>query len=97
MIDYTNRGVGKRLEQMFRYPPAGTYRLRVSAPGFRTSDAGNIILRLARTLTVNMTLEIGQVSERVTVSDKPPLLESGYRRDQEAATCSNRCIGQAQG
>ena len=59
------------------YVPFGTYRLRVSAPGFRTSEADNIILRVAQTLTVNVTLEIGQVSDRVTVSDKPPLLESG--------------------
>src|SRR3984893_5645132 len=59
------------------YVPAGTYKLRVSTPGFRTSEADNIILRVAQTLTVNVALEIGQVSDRVTVSDKPPLLEAG--------------------
>src|ERR1700730_11073272 len=59
------------------YVPAGTYKLRVSAPGFRTSEADNVILRVAQTLTVNVTLEIGQVSERVTVSETPPLLEAG--------------------
>src|SRR6266478_8616481 len=59
------------------YIPAGTYKLRVSAPGFRTSEADNVILRVAQTLTVNITLEVGAVSEQVTVSDKPPLLESG--------------------
>jgi len=59
------------------YIPFGTYRLRASAPGFKTSEADNVILRVAQTLTVNITLEIGQVSDRVTVSDKPPLLESG--------------------
>lgn len=59
------------------YVPSGTYTLRISASGFRTSEADNIILRVAQTLTVNVTLEIGQVSERVTVSDTPPLLEAG--------------------
>src|SRR5438094_9451587 len=59
------------------YVPAGTYKLRVSAPGFRTSEADKVILRVPQTLTVNMTLELGAVSEQVTVSDKPPLLESG--------------------
>ncbi len=59
------------------YVPAGTYKLRVSAPGFRTSEADNVILRVAQTLTVNITLEVGAVNEQVTVSDKPPLLESG--------------------
>src|SRR5438874_2723531 len=59
------------------YVPAGTYKLRASAPGFRTSEADNVILRVAQTLTVNVTLEVGAITEQVTVSDKPPLLESG--------------------
>jgi hypothetical protein len=59
------------------YVAAGTYRLSVSVPGFRTSEVDNIVLRVAQTLTVNVSLEIGRASEQVTVSDKPPLLESG--------------------
>ena len=59
------------------YLPAATYNVRVSAPGFRVSEANNVILRVAQTLTVNITLEVGAVTEQVTVSDKPPLLESG--------------------
>src|SRR5439155_15830377 len=59
------------------YVPAGTYKLRVSAPGFRTSEADNVILRVAQTLTLNITLEVGAVNEQVTVSDKPPTLVSG--------------------
>jgi hypothetical protein len=59
------------------YVPSGTYRLRVSASGFRPSEADNIVLHVAQTLTVNITLEIGQVSDRVTVTDKPQLLEAG--------------------
>src|SRR5260370_25528512 len=41
------------------YVPPGTYKLRISASGFRTSEADNIILRVAQTLTVNVKLEIG--------------------------------------
>jgi hypothetical protein len=59
------------------YVPSGTYNIRVTAPGFRTSEANNVIVRVAQTLNLNITLEIGQVTEQVTVSDKPPLLESG--------------------
>jgi len=59
------------------YVPSGTYKIRVTAPGFRTSEADNVILRVAQTLTVNLALEIGEITEQVTVSDKPPLLESG--------------------
>jgi hypothetical protein len=59
------------------YLPAGTYTIKATAPGFRTASAENVILRVAQTLTVNITLEVGQITEQVTVSDTPPLLESG--------------------
>src|SRR2546427_8095041 len=59
------------------YLPSGTYTIRVSAPGFRTSTAENIILRVAQDLTVNINLEVGQVSQQVTVIDQPPLIDTG--------------------
>jgi hypothetical protein len=59
------------------YVPSGTYKIRVTAPGFRTSEADNVILRVAQTLTVNITMEIGEITEQIIVSDKPPLLEAG--------------------
>ena len=58
------------------YLQQGTYTIRVTAAGFRTAAAENVILRAAQTLNVNITMEIGQVSEQVTVSATPPLLES---------------------
>lgn len=59
------------------YLPQGTYTLRVTMPGFRTATAENVILRAAQTLTVNINLEVGQINEKVTVSDTPPLVEAG--------------------
>ena len=59
------------------YLPQGPYTVRVSAAGFRTATAENVILRAAQILGVNITLEIGQVSEQITVSDTPPVLDSG--------------------
>src|SRR6266566_2965099 len=61
----------------FPYLPAGTYTIRVSAPNFKTSTADNVILRVAQDLTVNISLEVGAVSQQVTVSEKPPLLDAG--------------------
>ena len=58
------------------YLPAGTYTIHVTAPGFSTAAAENVILRVAQTMTVNVKLEVGTVSEQVVVSDKPELLES---------------------
>jgi|SRR5579871_1181904 len=59
------------------YVPAGTYKIRVTSPGFRVSEADNVIVRVAETLTVNITMQVGGVNEQVTVSDTPPLLEAG--------------------
>ncbi len=59
------------------YLPAGTYKIAVTAPGFRTATLENVILRVAQNLSVNVHLEVGQVNEQVTVSDTPPLLETG--------------------
>src|SRR2546425_9297161 len=59
------------------YLPAGTYTVRASAPNFRTSTAENVILRVAQDLTLNINLQVGAVSQQVTVSDTPPLLETG--------------------
>jgi hypothetical protein len=59
------------------YLPAGTYTIRVTAAGFRTASAENVVLRVAQTQNVNISLEVGQITEQITVSDTPPLLESG--------------------
>ena len=59
------------------YLQQGTYTLRVTMAGFRTATAENVILRAAQTLTVNISLEVGQITEKVTVSDTPPVLEAG--------------------
>jgi hypothetical protein len=63
---------------VFRIPylPPGTYRLTASAPGFKTVVRDNVILGVAQTLTVDFQLEVGAVTEQVTVSSDPPLLET---------------------
>lgn len=59
------------------YLPAGTYKIAASATGFRTSLAENVVLSVAQTLTVNLRLELGQVTEQVTVAAEAPLIETG--------------------
>ena len=58
------------------YLPAGEYSIRVSAPGFKTTTSENVILRVAQTLSVEIKMQIGGVSEQVVVTDQPPALES---------------------
>jgi Carboxypeptidase regulatory-like domain len=58
------------------YLPTGTYKITVKVSGFQTAVADNISLRVAQTLTVDIKLQTGQVSESITVSASTPLLES---------------------
>ncbi len=55
----------------------GTYKISVTAAGFKSSHRENVVLSVAQTLTVDFTLEVGAISDQVTVSSEPPLLETG--------------------
>ncbi len=59
------------------YLSPGTYRIAVSAAGFKSAVRDNIVLSVAQTLTVDFSLEVGNVTDSVTVSSDPPLIESG--------------------
>ncbi|MEZ5351830.1 MAG: carboxypeptidase regulatory-like domain-containing protein [Bryobacteraceae bacterium] len=75
-IDITSETTSAGVYRM-PYLQPGTYTLSVSAPGFKTAIRENVILSVAQTLTVDFVLEVGQVTDSVTVSSDPPLLETG--------------------
>ncbi len=52
------------------------YKLTIQAPGFKQFVQENIRLDVASTLSINATLQVGQVAQSVTVSAAPPLLET---------------------
>src|SRR2546430_2927670 len=47
--------------------PVGPYRLEAGLPGFRTFVQTGIVLQVNTTPTVNITLQVSQVSEQVEV------------------------------
>ena len=55
---------------------SGVYELRVEAPGFLTHIRKGIILRIGEVPRVDVTMELGSVSESVTVTGGAPLLET---------------------
>src|SRR5262245_43841564 len=57
--------------------PSGRYKLTVKAPGFQTAVVSEVNLFVAQTLTVDVKMTAGQVSDQVTVSASSPLLETG--------------------
>lgn len=58
----------------------GHYSLSATASNFQTTVQENITLHVSDRLNINLTLKPGQVSETVTVTSAPPLLQ-----DQEAS------------
>jgi len=54
----------------------GVYTVTVEKAGFKKLSRGNIEIRIAQRLDLNVTLEVGDVQQTVTVSDQAPLLET---------------------
>jgi hypothetical protein len=65
-------------EGSFEFPNQrlGSYRVRVESPGFRTSTSSDFDLTVNARQRVDITLEVGETSERVTVTDAVALLET---------------------
>ncbi len=58
------------------YLAPGEYRLRVTAPGFKEYVRERITLRSSDVPRIDIVMEVGSVSESVTVSSEAPLLNT---------------------
>ncbi|MGH9629612.1 MAG: carboxypeptidase-like regulatory domain-containing protein, partial [Bryobacteraceae bacterium] len=58
------------------YLSPGDYELIVEGPGFKRYVRSGIILRTGETPRINVQLELGSVTESITVDAAPPLLET---------------------
>jgi hypothetical protein len=56
--------------------PVGRYEISIEAAGFRRYLRRDMDVNVAQTLTLNVTLEVGQVDQQVEVTAAAPLLES---------------------
>ncbi|RMG52944.1 MAG: hypothetical protein D6723_07885, partial [Acidobacteria bacterium] len=56
--------------------PPGTYRLEISLAGFKTYVLEGVVVRITETTVVNAGLEVGQLSEEITVTAESPLLQT---------------------
>src|SRR6266850_2552795 len=54
----------------------GTYRVRITAPGFKSFIRENVELRVGATLPINVIMEVGAVAESFQVTAAAPLLET---------------------
>ncbi|MHB1021702.1 MAG: carboxypeptidase-like regulatory domain-containing protein [Acidobacteriaceae bacterium] len=56
--------------------PPGTYTVTVGAKGFASVKQEHIVVDAARTVTLNLQLNIGSQSQQITVTDAPPALDT---------------------
>jgi len=54
----------------------GTYRIRVEAKGFKTTERPNVVVEVATDVRADFSLQPGQVSETIVVQEDIPLLNT---------------------
>jgi hypothetical protein len=69
----TSSGAG--LYSMPNLPP-GRYRVQMSAPGFQSSVRENVELVVGQQLVLNTSLQIGEITQQVTVTEEAPLVDT---------------------
>jgi hypothetical protein len=57
--------------------PIGAYTIVATAPGFKTYEAQNVQLNVGARLNLNITLELGNIAETVSVEAGALMVESG--------------------
>ncbi|MBM3725898.1 MAG: TonB-dependent receptor [Acidobacteria bacterium] len=61
---------------VFNSLPTGVYVITAEKTGFKKVSRSNVEIRIAQRLDLNVTLEVGQVQETVSVTAEAPLLET---------------------
>jgi hypothetical protein len=56
--------------------PADHYQIRVERAGFQTTVRKDVSLQVAQTAKIDLTLQVGEVSQSITVTGAPPLLDT---------------------
>ncbi|HXE63299.1 MAG TPA: TonB-dependent receptor [Bryobacteraceae bacterium] len=56
--------------------PAGDYEITLTVPGFKKYTRQNLTVDAAQTIRVDVTLEVGNTSDSITVTEAAPLLKT---------------------
>jgi hypothetical protein len=54
----------------------GTYSVRAEAKGFRALEQQNILLEVGKEVRVDLSLQPGEVSQTITITEAPPMVET---------------------
>src|SRR5437868_4256714 len=54
----------------------GEYQITVESPGFKKTVRANLVLTMSQQLKVDLQIEVGAVSESITISAESPILDT---------------------
>ncbi len=74
-LKYAGKSSEAGVYQILQVPP-GTYDLEASASGFKTTQQRGLRIQILDRLTVNLALEVGSLSETVSVTGEAPQLRT---------------------
>src|SRR2546428_7442815 len=91
-VTVTNQGTGLTREIItdergeFAIPalPAGLYALKIELPGFKAFVNQGLQLGAGQTVRQSYVLEVGQLSDNITVSESVPLIQTATATQQES-------------
>jgi hypothetical protein len=63
-------------EFVFNFVSAGTYTIKIALPGFKTYESRGVPLGAAQNVRRTYTLEVGNVTDNVTVTGEAPLVNT---------------------
>ena len=66
----------ERGEFVFANVDPGTYKLTATLQGYKTIDRGEVRIGTQQFFTLDLTMEVGQIQESVTVTGQAPLIET---------------------
>lgn len=84
-LETTTRSNGSG-DYRFNNIPVGAYDLSVSAPGFRAMTERNVAVELNKTATVNVSLQVGPVTQTVEVTEAAATIDTTTAQLQSAFT-----------
>ncbi len=63
---------------LYTFPsvPPGIYNVKVEHPGFKTTTSNNVTVQVQQSVRLDMTLQVGQVSESIEVAATAALLQA---------------------
>ena len=67
---------GSGFYQFVSVPP-GNYRIMVAKPGFKTITREPVNLQVEGSVQINLSMEVGSPSQKVTVTARTPLIQAG--------------------